>query len=642
MLKLSLRRKIFLGFGIIVLMLFSNALAVYFGSRRINREMTRMSEVESVNAAALGLDRDVQELRLRADRFVYSGQESQANAAKGLIRQIEKRISIAKQQQTDPEIAKLFEKIKWRVAEYAKNFDAVIVERKIREDLVNQQLPSLASRISDEQSVISDQLSRLNVSDADRLRLVRSQSAFTQADKSFLRYFENPDGELVESALAAIGESVEHLRSTNDPRVQWGMLVQSIREYERVGLRAVQATRSYLFLRNVVIAGEESEVSYYSAQLRGRSAQHRERIANELSLTRKRIQMISWGIVITAVCLSILIATRLTLLIISPISELTTTFEKLSSGDVLPDVPGTERDDEIGKMATAARIFSDQNLRTRELLDQSQQLGKQLREKADLLEATNEELDSFAYVASHDLRSPLRGIKHLAEWIEEDVRDDLSSEGAVYLDNLKGRVSKLEVLLEDLLDFSRVGRLNPAAEKVALSSLLENVVDMIGNSRGVDVRWSAQLPTLETVRPPLEQVLMNLIGNAIKHHDKGGDGWVNVECRECGDHVELAVSDNGPGIESNNFDRIFQMYQRVGDTSIEGSGMGLAIVKKQVEHFGGSITVESEINVGTTFRFTWPSAIAVSGTMPSKKAPSTSAHSESEVETSNELQETLP
>ena len=615
MFQLTLKRKIYLGFGIILMLVLGNALAVYVGSKRITTETNRMSEIEAVNAVVLGLDRDVQELRLRADRFVFSGRQSQSDAAKEIFQRLRVNIESATKQQTDPELVTLFGQINSRVTEYARQFDSVIVERKIRQDLVEQQLPALARRIEECTSrlsdPLSDPLSGLEVGDQNRLALLRSQSAFSRAEKFLLKYFENPDGELVAASIQAINEAVSQLDEIQVDGGHVEEIIQAIRDYEGVGLRAVQATRSYLFLRNVVIAGEESEVSYYSAQLRAHAEARRESIASELAATTHRVRLLSLGIVVTAVGLSLLIATRLALLIVTPISDLTKTFERLSSGEVVADVPGTERTDEIGKMATAARIFSDQNLRTRELLQQSQTLGRELREKASQLQATNEELDSFAYVASHDLRSPLRGIKHLAQWIEEDVRDDLSSEGAVYLDNLKVRVGKLEVLLEDLLDFSRVGRINPPSEIVDVHLVLENIVDMVSNPQSIEIKWPDDLPVFETVRPPLEQVFMNLVGNAIKHNDKGEQGCVEVTWSQGDNQFRFSVRDNGPGIEATNFDRIFQMYQRVGDPTVEGSGMGLAIVKKQVEYFGGNVEVESELGRGTSFHFTWPREPAI-------------------------------
>lgn len=114
------------------------------------------------------------------------------------------------------------------------------------------------------------------------------------------------------------------------------------------------------------------------------------------------------------------------------------------------------------------------------------------------------------------------------------------------------------------------------------------------------------LPTCRTIRVPLEQVLLNLIGNAIKHNDKGEQGLVEVLCENCDGHYLFGIRDNGPGIDAQHHERVFQMYQRVGDSSVEGSGMGLAIVKKQIERQGGSIRLDSNVGDGVTFNFVWP------------------------------------
>ncbi|MCA9139947.1 MAG: hypothetical protein KDB00_24410 [Planctomycetales bacterium] len=606
MFQLTLKRKIFLGFGLIFLLLFANVLAVYFGSNRMSSEIGRMSAVASVNATVLGLDRDIQELRLRVDRFVQSGRESQSSAAAEIFDRLRVKIEDTKKDHNDPEMDNLFDQISLRLKEYSSHFESVISERKLRQDLVYLQLPGLAKGIQSQFAALSDTLETDSFSEQARISLARSQSSFSETEKYLLRYFENPDGELVEFAIESIATTVSHLESSEIPEERIKSLVDSIANYERVGMRAVQATRSYLFLRNVLIAGEESEVSYYSSKLRSRAADRKHLIASQLEATSSHVRTISWVIAFTAFVMSVLIATRLAILIVKPISDLTATFETLSSGCVLTAVPGSDRCDEIGKMATAARIFSDQNRRTRELLAESQKLGSELHKKAALLEATNEELDGFAYVASHDLRSPLRGIKHLAQWIEEDMGGNLSSQGSVYLDNLKKRVSKLEVLLEDLLNFSRVGRINPPKEMVDVATLLENIVSMVDNPNGVKIEWDPNLPVFKTIRPPLEQVFMNLIGNAVKHNDKLENGKVAISCEQEGDRYRFSVRDNGPGISSSNFERIFQMYQRVGSRTVEGSGMGLAIVKKQVELFGGTVKVESAEDCGASFHFTWP------------------------------------
>ena len=164
----------------------------------------------------------------------------------------------------------------------------------------------------------------------------------------------------------------------------------------------------------------------------------------------------------------------------------------------------------------------------------------------------------------------------------------------------------METLLQDLLDYSRAGRQVREPEEIDLSALLQGIVDITDNPQGVKVTWPQESLSLTTVRPQLEQVLLNLVGNAMKHNDKGADGLIDVKVAQKGDWYHFQVKDNGPGIDESNHDRVFQMYQRVGDVSVDGSGMGLAIVKKQVENAGGHVTLESSRGSGATFEFTWP------------------------------------
>jgi signal transduction histidine kinase len=170
----------------------------------------------------------------------------------------------------------------------------------------------------------------------------------------------------------------------------------------------------------------------------------------------------------------------------------------------------------------------------------------------------------------------------------------------------------MEMLLDDLLNYSRVGRTEVVPEDVDIAKLLQGIADVTDNPHGVSIRWPDNLPTFKTHRIPLEQVLMNLIGNAIKHNDKGSDGVVEILCERVGHAYHFRVKDNGPGIETQHHERVFQMYQRIGDNGVDGSGMGLAIVKKQVERVGGSIRVDCNHDLGVTFGFNWPSELAAS------------------------------
>lgn len=234
-------------------------------------------------------------------------------------------------------------------------------------------------------------------------------------------------------------------------------------------------------------------------------------------------------------------------------------------------------------------------------------LEQRVSERTAELERSNRELDQFAYVASHDLKAPLRGIAHLANWITQDAGALLPAPSLEHLAKLRGRVQRMDRLLDDLLAYSRVGRFDGAPETVNTGALIKDIVALLAPPAGFTVTLADDLPTLRTPRAPLEVVLRNLIGNACKHHTQPAAGVVRISAQEQGEFVEFCVQDNGPGIEPRFHERIFGVFQTLQPRDqVEGSGMGLALVKKTVEHRGGRVRVASTPGQGATFWFTWP------------------------------------
>lgn len=251
----------------------------------------------------------------------------------------------------------------------------------------------------------------------------------------------------------------------------------------------------------------------------------------------------------------------------------------------------------------AERQLQESEARLREL---NATLEQRVRLRTAELERSNEELDQFAYVASHDLKAPLRHIDQLATWIVEDAGLVLPAVSQKHLSQLRQRVKRMERLLDDLLTYARIGRTDGEAEEVAVSALLDDIIYLLAPPTGLVIE-KGEMPTLHTVRTPLALVFRNLLGNAIKHHHQPTQGLIRILGKAQGDFVKFYIQDNGPGIEPQYHERIFGMFQTLQSRNQnEGSGMGLAIVKKAVEQQGGTIAIESARDQGTTFSFTWP------------------------------------
>jgi signal transduction histidine kinase len=237
----------------------------------------------------------------------------------------------------------------------------------------------------------------------------------------------------------------------------------------------------------------------------------------------------------------------------------------------------------------------------------------EILEKSDRLERSNRELDQFAYVVSHDLKTPLRGIASLSEWIQTDSRDVLGTESREHLELLVQRVVRMGELIDGILQYSRVGHAPPKVEDIDTEQTVREVVESLTVPDGIRVLVDASLPRVCFEPFQLMQVFQNLIDNAIRNLGKPA-GTITVFGGDRGEHVEFAVRDDGVGIDARHHERIFRMFQSLRPSSEGGgSGIGLAIVKKMVERHGGRVWVESEVGQGATFRFTVPKAGPASG-----------------------------
>ncbi|HEX5063544.1 MAG TPA: GAF domain-containing protein [Kofleriaceae bacterium] len=232
------------------------------------------------------------------------------------------------------------------------------------------------------------------------------------------------------------------------------------------------------------------------------------------------------------------------------------------------------------------------------------QLFASARELISQLEKTNAELDQFAYVASHDLKAPLRGIANLAQWIEDDLGDKMDEEGRYHMGLLRGRVSRLENLIEGILAYSRVGRDEEAAVDIDIATFVREIWELI-SAQPTSKLTVGELPRLVTQKVPLQQVLMNLMSNAVKYN--AGKVHIEVGARKHGDAWAIYVKDDGVGIPPEFQQRIWGLFQTLEPRDkVESTGIGLAVVRKIVEARGGRAWVESEAGTGATFWFTWP------------------------------------
>jgi len=278
----------------------------------------------------------------------------------------------------------------------------------------------------------------------------------------------------------------------------------------------------------------------------------------------------------------------------------------------------------VGRTAKVKRLVTE---RTTQLVEVNEELNREINERLNAekeLQRLNEtlehrvsirtaeaerhveELEQFAYVTSHDLKAPLRGIANLATWLEEDLSEKLTEATREQLGLLRDRVQRMNALIEGLLEYSRIGKAAQSLVSVDTGELLAEVIDSLSPPDGFIVDVAANMPTLVTDRLHLYQVFSNLIGNSIKH-SKGEQGHAEVTVHNRGEYYEFTITDDGPGIAQEYHDKVFMMFQTLEAKDYgNNTGIGLALVKKIVQEHGGSITLDSKEGNGATFRFSWP------------------------------------
>jgi signal transduction histidine kinase len=314
------------------------------------------------------------------------------------------------------------------------------------------------------------------------------------------------------------------------------------------------------------------------------------------SSTRSSTESFNKNLIETILILSLLAASIIivTILVVHYVVEiqlnrrmtqLTSSVTAIANGDIEHQV-GLSGEDEIGQMAKALEVFkaTDRELRR-----------------------SNDELEKFAYAASHDLKSPLSSIKTLSTWIKEDSAE-LSTETQENLDLLISRINRLSTLQTDLLTYAKAGHVDSGVEILDLEHMLKDLSDLLDPNGKFNISSKNSLTTpVKTVKVAIRQILLNLINNAIKHHDRGY-GSIIITVSHEKSQLFFEVTDDGPGIDPKYHADVFGLFRTLKPKDVvEGSGLGLSLVKKLVEQHGGAISIDSPRGQrGTTIKFSWP------------------------------------
>ena len=232
-------------------------------------------------------------------------------------------------------------------------------------------------------------------------------------------------------------------------------------------------------------------------------------------------------------------------------------------------------------------------------VDEREKLLKQI-------ESIKKEFQDFVYIISHDLKAPLRAINALTEWIATDYADKFDDDGKEQLKMLTTRVNRMQSLLDGVLQYSRIGRVTEDPTTIDLNQLLQEAIKSLDAPAKIHIAVEGQLPVITSEPARMQQVFQHLLSNAVRFMDKP-EGSIKVACVEENGFWKFSVTDNGPGIAEQHFEKIFRLFQTLqAKDQFESTGVGLTLAKKIVELYGGKIWLTSTVGQGSTFFFTLP------------------------------------
>lgn len=623
----SIRHKILGSFVFVLLISFMITATNIFGLRDFYQHFRQFKQESADTHLMLKIDKNVSELQ----RYILAFSNTEKGASSAQLQSIRNELALdidqllSKNTLENSEEKSKLEQMRRVAQDFSEKIENLEKERSFREALVNEKLGANFDALDVELDKIF-QISGRRTQKEIALNLWSIQQNISDAETLSGRYFVKREFQLRQRVLKDLQAATSSLKGKSplvvdlDSKLEVNKVIALLDETILLFNKAVQADRNYLFLVNVVIAGETSELSNLSESLKSAKLQRQ----NALFLvTEKHIALIQRfaifvsliGALIAAVA-AIIIGARIS----RPLQSITHTFSRLVSGEAISEIPGMNRKDEIGQLALAANIFRKNNERTQELLSQTEKLAEDLthREKAlELAVATAQDANlaksQFLANMSHELRTPMNAILGMLFLLQ---KTDLNSRQTDYAVKTEGAARSLLSLLNDILDLSKA-----EAGKMELDPIPFNVEHVFRDLNVILATNLAAKPVElhlsigdgvphylfgDALR--LKQVLINLGGNAIKFTERGSVGISVTQVFDSEDQpvLKFSVRDTGIGIAPESQEKIFNSFTQAEASTTRrfgGTGLGLAISQRLVALMGGMLTLESELGKGSCFHF---------------------------------------
>lgn len=603
LIALKLKQKIFFGFVTIGLIAVVTAAMAYTSFIYVGENLKGFIIHSDRAQLDLVLAGDVSEIQRKALIYTYEGHAGAAEQVEQLYKSMNEHMD-----KVAPSQNEYIEPIRAHLDAYMRAFTQLKKQRALQQTLVFEEFRAAAtSAESNLREHISEQHDQSSLQ--EQLQDEQTFTALLMIEKDAIRYFDTLDPHYIVQTkqsfanFRSLMQQMKHVAITEKGARYMNQALTDVNEYERVFLEAVQRTRGYLFLVNVVMSAEAYEIVYHARQMSEQVRQEMQVIELDTLTLLKRSLMF----VLAALLFSLLLIVTLTWWIggsiSNPIVRLTTAFRALAAGSQAADIPVYEVDDEIGQLTRAAAVFEEKNRQTEALLYQTRVMAEDLESSKRELERSNDELEQFVYTVSHDLKSPLVTSMGFIGIIKKLAAQGRLEEAVGKLDKVVVANSRMGQLINDLLELSRVGRINMDKQDVDLNQLLADFHEAHAqqlNEAGFSMQIEPGLPVIYANQSRILQLFENLLSNALKYAVNPQGSLLSIGSEESEQAYRIWFRDNGPGIPEAFHEKIFGLFYRL-DVHSEGTGIGLAVAAKVMKFHNGTIGVDSRVGDGATF-----------------------------------------
>lgn len=641
--KLSVAGRISLGFAIVLLLHVSIAVLGHYGLVKANQDREKQDRLRAQVETFIEIDRLVGELQRNVLLFAYGGYKGPENRAKELQNQLSQKLKLVRQFDAQ-EDANTIDGMEKDLATHREIFDAVIVDRAKRRELVDVKLHLAGIRFNEQlNAAASDDL------EGDSIQMA-TQEAFRSAQFYAMKYVHSPDSLYVRTTKLQLDRVKDLLDSQKESgawdQEQLAKLNETVGEYELNFIQMVQTTRGYLHLVNVVLAGHSQELNYLAKDMRQNYLHKVEELSKTIEQDSERFGLASNLFSVLTIALGIAASWCIQRNISPPLRAITQTFDRLARGEQCPVIPGSDRQDELGRLAMAAQVFHDKAAQTQELLVEVNRMRDMERSHAH-----SQKLESLGQLASgiaHEINTPLQCVAANVEFLEEsqDILFHVIENCSHLLDGTPDQQqSGLERLQEKLRSREfRLAKAEAPSAATDAADAVRRVVDIISamksfshpdGNRSVNAninglvegacklsrhQWKDcadlslelgnDLPSIAVQPAEISQVLINLLVNASdaiqSNRDESAErGRIVIRTRSDEEGIVIEVEDNGPGIPESIQSRIFDPFFTTKDVG-QGTGQGLSLAYDVIvrRHEGHVDVISSDS--GTRFVLTLP------------------------------------